>query len=543
MIAILGLAHLPILIEQGKSLWARDHYQMFPLVLIFAGILARPAVAAARTAPASASDRRIGFGLLIVDWLILTFAVLIFSPVAGSLAFWFLLVATAYATGGWPTLRAAIPALAYLLLIIPPPFALDVKLVQLLQFYTSNASSRVLDLMGVYHAINGVIIEVGDKKYEIEHACSGISSLLSVLACTLFYVFWTGAHWLRGTCLVLSSVFWVLIANVLRVVIIVFMDAQFEIDLSTDEFPFYLHTMLGILLFAMTLGLIVSTDRLFAFIGTTIDWGKRDHSVRPALRPTGAPLFNVSWGTVAIVAAAYGGLILFQAGDYGLGDSVPESKLIASYNAFSETTMPEELDGWRRATGSTAFTARDAKEALVVFGDHSRSWKYGHNGVVAVVSFDYPFPSWHDLRMCYTMTGWTIAETEQFTASSNSQFGDLACISTRLTRPVERNAHLWFGEFDLNGRPITPSDSPISAAYRWRERLKSMTRRWDSLRGKQVDPETGANSILQVQVLTETYGPLTPTERADTQKFFGAVLDHLRGKCRDALNAAAKQAS
>ena len=74
--------------------------------------------------------------------------------------------------------------------------------------------------------MNGVIIEVGDKKYEIERACSGISSLLSVLACTLFYVFWTGAHWVRGTALVLSSVFWVLIANVLRVVIIVFVDTR-----------------------------------------------------------------------------------------------------------------------------------------------------------------------------------------------------------------------------------------------------------------------------------------------------------------------------
>jgi hypothetical protein len=150
MIAILGLAHLPILIAQGKSLWAREHYQMFPLVLIFAAILARPAVAAARTAPASPADRRIGFALLIIDWLLLTFAVLIFSPVAGSLAFWFLLIAAAYATGGWPTLRAAIPALVYLLLIIPPPFMLDLKLVQALQFYTSNASSRVLDLMGVF---------------------------------------------------------------------------------------------------------------------------------------------------------------------------------------------------------------------------------------------------------------------------------------------------------------------------------------------------------------------------------------------------------
>jgi hypothetical protein len=279
------------------------------------------------------------------------------------------------------------------------------------------------------------------------------------------------------------------------------------------------------------------------FIGTTIDWGRNKQAVRPPLRPTGAPAFNVSWGTVAVVALAYGGLILFQAGDYGLGDSVPQSKLIATYNGFTATTMPEELAGWRRATGSTAFTVRDATEAMVVFGEHSRTWKYQRGNLVAVVSFDYPFPVWHDLRMCYQMTGWTISENEQFTDSSTAHFGDLECISTRLTRPVERNAYLWFGEFDLNCQPVVPSDSPMSAAYRWRERMKSMTRRWESLTGKNVDPETRANNVLQVQVLTESYGPLNPTERADVQKLFGAVLDHMRGKCREALSTAAKQSS
>ena len=93
--------------------------------------------------------------------------------------------------------------------------------------------------------------------------------------------------------------------------------------------------------------------------------------------------------------------------------------------------------------------------------------------------------------------------------------------------PVERNAYLWFGEFDLNCQPVVPSDSPMSATYRWREGMKSMIRRWESLTGKNVDPETRANNVLQVQVLTESYGPSNPTERADVQKLFGAVLSHM----------------
>src|SRR5207302_1165259 len=179
--AVLALAHLPLLIMHGQSLWRREHCQLFPLVLIFGAILARPAYQAAITAPAGPSDRKRGVMLLALNWLLLTTAVVMDLPVLGAFAFWVLLIATAVASGGWPTLKPAIPALIYLLVIIPPPFNIDGKLVVFLQTYTSKAASRILDQIGVFHAMNGVVVEVGDKKYEVERACSGISSLLSVL--------------------------------------------------------------------------------------------------------------------------------------------------------------------------------------------------------------------------------------------------------------------------------------------------------------------------------------------------------------------------
>lgn len=536
IIAILGLAHLPLLIAHGKSLWARDHYQLFPLVLIFAAILAKPAWDIAKAAPAGPSERRIGLWLLGLNWLVLTLGVIIGSPVLGTIAFWILLIATAYVTGGWPALKAAIPALVYLLLIIPPPFNLDVRLVTFLQTYTSRVANRILDLMGIYHAINGVVIEVGDKKYEIEHACSGISSLLSVLACTLFYIFWVHAHWLRAILLILAAVSWVMMANVLRVVIIVFCDTMFEIDLSVDKFPFYLHTLLGILLFALTLALVASTDRLLMFLGTTISWGSAKSKVSAPLRPTGAAPFSATWSLVAPAALAYGVLMIFQAGDYGIGESVPESKLIASYNAFSAGTMPDELVGWKKGSGATAFTVRDSKDIFDNYGEHSKTWRYQRGNLTAIVSFDYPFPFWHDLRMCYTASGWFIEEFEEFNHPVPN--GEVGCMRARMTRPVERNAYLWFGEFDLNGK-FVESKVPGSLTFRFDRRFDSIKSRWDRLIGANVDPETRAFNILQVQVLTETVGTLNPSELKEVQKFFVAAVETIRGKCLDALRAAA----
>ena len=41
--AVTALAHLPLLLAQGRQLWLRPHYQLFPLVLAGAVVLAAPA--------------------------------------------------------------------------------------------------------------------------------------------------------------------------------------------------------------------------------------------------------------------------------------------------------------------------------------------------------------------------------------------------------------------------------------------------------------------------------------------------------------------
>lgn len=539
--AVLALAHLPLLIAHGNSLWQREHYQLFPLVLVFAGILAVPAYKSAIASPATHRERRIGFILLGLNWLMLAVAVVLDSPNLGALAFWVLLGATAIGAGGWRAFRAALPALIYLLLIIPPPLNLDGRLVTFLQSYTSRISSHVLDLIGVFHALNGVIVEVGDKKYEIERACSGISSLLSVLACSIFYVFWVKAHWLRGILLVLASVFWVLINNIVRVVAIVFFDTQFGIDLSKDEAPFFLHTMLGIVLFALTLGLIASTDRLLLFIGSTVKWGSDKSRFEAAPRASGAPVFSMTWAGFATVAVAYGLLIAFQVGDRSFGGStVPESRIVAGFNNYTGATMPDEIAGWQKLTTPSSFTSMDREDLFDVHGAHSRSWRFQRGNLLGLISFDYPFPYWHDLRICYTMTGWSIEEGAQFRHPFPDGGGEVECYTARMSRPVERNAYLWFGEFDLNGRPVVPDD-PGKLSYRFVHRFDALKDRFGRLFGKPVEAEARAFQVLQVQLLTETYGPLNDAERREFQTFFTAAMDTLRKKALEVRAAAARQ--
>jgi exosortase len=529
--AVTALAHLPLLLAQGRQLWLRPHYQLFPLVLAGAVVLAAPAwrlVAAGAVAGPVA--RRVGVALLGLNWLLLAAALVLESPWLGSVAFWELLAAVAVLAGGWPVFRAAPPVLAYLLLIIPPPMSLDVRLVNSLQTWTSKCSNRVLDYVGVLHTLSGNVVEVAGKSYFVEEACSGIHSLLSILAVTLFYVFWARCHWLRAILLVFAAVFWVVTANVLRIVAIVFVDTRWGIDLSQG----FLHLAFGFVLFGLTLSLLASTDRFLLFLGTAVRWGHARHDAAPAAAPPAEPAARprLGWAAVTPAVAAYAVLVLFQVGDLGLGGGVSESSLVAYYNGFQHGDLPERVGPWVRQPADT-FDIRDRENPLDPFGAHSRVWRYQKDGgLTALVSLDYPFPGWHDLRNCYQGTGWTLGTSEAFDHRLPDG-GDQACLRFAMVNSMVRHGYVWFAEFDQGGRPVDAESWATVRGYlgtRLSERAASLRDRWLALFSRRPAPPHYYD-ILQVQTLVENYGPLTEADQEQTKQLFTAGLDALRAKC------------
>ena len=406
------MAHVPLLLAHGRLLWLRPHYQFFPIVVAGAAILAGRAWRQAMVGPPAP---RLGAILLGLNWVMLATAVVLGSPWLGAVAFWELLAAAAVLIGGLSALRAALPALAFLLLVIPPPFDLDTRLVNGLQSLTSKCSDRVLDYVGVLHVRSGNVVEVADKKYGVDEACSGINSLLSTLAVTLFYIFWTRVYWVRAILLILAAVFWVVVANVIRVVLIVWVDHRWGLDLSKDEYNGYLlyqHTILGFILFGLTLAVLASTDRFLRFLGSAVRWDTDlPDTTQMGPVPTRGPahLPTVGWATVTPALVGYALLVLFQAQDYRLGPlASSETELVKYYNTFSADDLPAAIGPWQR---QPEFAADDRKRDDP-FGAHFRTWRYRRNNQLAVLSFDYPFSGWHDLRWCYGGIGWTIGQAE-----------------------------------------------------------------------------------------------------------------------------------
>jgi exosortase len=545
-IAVLAIAHVPLLLAHLHVLSLKPHYEFYPLVFVGAGVLAWPIrrlLAAGHRA--NPTEWKIGLGLLALNWLMLTTAVVLDSPWLGMVSFWELLAAVALLAGGRVTLRAAVPALIFLVLVIPPPMNLDTKLVTSLQTVTSKISSKILNRMGVLHFLDGNTVEIGTKSYFVDKACSGINSLFSTIAVTLFCVLYFGSSWLRTICLFLAVVFWVVAANVTRVTSIVWLDRRFGIDLSKEQWDWAKgqtlldinldrfvpgpHALFGFLLFAMVLGLMYSTNRFLMFLGTTIRWGDQaplseDDPVPPTDAP---PPHTVSWVTAMPCLALYGVLVLFQAGEVKLGAVGTESEMVKFFNGWDKEYLPPVIGaGWKQQ-GDSNFEKRDRDNP---FGAHSRTWQYHHpSGMHATISFDYPFPEWHDLRMCYTSVGWIMDDSKKYDVTTAPDV-KLECVKFELSKPFEQRGYGWFTEFDQTGRPIPVVVPDLTRSYtslRWDDRFKNIHDRWLSLFGRATAPPNFMD-VLQVQVFTNNFGQYTPEQKDLTEKFFNEAVEMIR---------------
>jgi exosortase len=536
--AVLVVAHLPLLVDHMHVLHLKPWYEFTPLVFVGAGVLAwhgkiwQLIREGHRPGPKAWT---VGMAMFVGNWVMLTTAVMLDSPWLGMVSFWELLATVALLAGGWTVLRAAVPALIFLLLLVPPPMNLDGRLVLALQDKTSWFGSHILDRLDVLHFRDGNSFDVGGRQYFVDRACSGINSLFSTIAVTLFCVLYFGAHWLRIILLFCAVVFWVMVANITRVTLIAWLDSKFGIDLTKDGWDwskrcFYQHTILGFVLFAMILGLMYSTNQLLKFLATTVRWGKAEVAPSDDLPPPAeeAPPRTWGWAKLAPAMACYGLLAVFQFGERQLGAVVSESEQVKSFNNWTIDDMPEYIGGWSRQKDSK-FDVRDSDNP---FGAHSRTWQYKSNtGLVGIISFDYPFPEWHDLRLCYESIGWVRDKSDVLEPKDGPGAG-LECVRFELSKQFKKRGYGWFAEFDASGKPVPIRVPDLSRTYtemRWSDRFIAIRDRWLSLIHRTETPPN-AMDVLQVQVLVENVGPLPPERRAQAEQFFLQAADLIRAK-------------
>ena len=122
------------------------------------------------------------------------------------------------AIGGWPLVRWAAPAIAFLIFMVPLPFSMENDLSGPLQRIATLVSTTALQCLGQPAFAEGNIIWVGEVPLEVEQACSGLRLFVGVVALTYVCVVMLERPWWERIVLLLAAAPVAVAANSVRIV-------------------------------------------------------------------------------------------------------------------------------------------------------------------------------------------------------------------------------------------------------------------------------------------------------------------------------------
>ena len=172
--------------------------------------------------------------------------------------------------GLWTLARNWFPIM-YLGLLLPLPGWMIDQFTAPLKLLVSMLSFGIVEPLGVPIVREGVTMTVGPYQLLVEDACSGLNSLIGLIAITLFYIYLArNASWKYSAILVAMAIPIAIVANILRVMVLVNLTYFFGDAVGQG----FLHTTAGLFLFATALALVFMIDSLMARI-----WQRRGGAV------------------------------------------------------------------------------------------------------------------------------------------------------------------------------------------------------------------------------------------------------------------------
>lgn len=168
-------------------------------------------------------------------------------------------LSTALVILGWRPMRANPFPFLYLAFLIPIPGWILDQTTAPLRMLVSAVSTRVLEFAGYPIDRQGIVIFIAQYRLLVEDACSGMNSLIGLVAVMLFYIYIIhrasiGYMLALGAAIVPIAV----IVNILRVMVLILLTYYAGDEVAQG----FLHVTTGIVLFAAALGLTILLDRM-----------------------------------------------------------------------------------------------------------------------------------------------------------------------------------------------------------------------------------------------------------------------------------------
>lgn len=177
-----------------------------------------------------------GLVLFIFSLFLYIFAYLAEINTVASFSMLLLLPGVVIYLYGYPMLREILFPLCFLLFMIPVPAQIYSALTIPLQLFVSKVSVGITQLFSipVYHT--GNVIHLPDRTLQVVQACSGLRSMMSLLALSAMFGYFTLRSNLLRSILFVSGIPTAIIVNIFRIVLIVLAFYYFNYDLVQQEF-------------------------------------------------------------------------------------------------------------------------------------------------------------------------------------------------------------------------------------------------------------------------------------------------------------------
>jgi len=257
VIAMLGFVQAPglfVLAEVWSEVEYASHGFLVPLVALWAATAHRETLARLEPRP-----ERVGLVLIVVTTLASLGALLAGDPTAVGIA----LVATVWMAvwglRGRAWVRVLAFPLGYLIFLIPLPNAWVTPVIVKLQTLVSGVGVALLRMGGVPVFREGNVLTLpGDTSLFVAEACSGITSLITLLPIGVFVAYFTESAWTRRTLLVLAVLPIALAGNLLRVILTVLLAIHVDVEFATGG-P--LHEWAGVATYVLGCALLLALGR------------------------------------------------------------------------------------------------------------------------------------------------------------------------------------------------------------------------------------------------------------------------------------------
>ena len=161
-----------------------------------------------------------------------------------------------------------------------------------------------------------------------------------------------------------------------------------------------------------------------------------------------------------------------------------------------------------------------------LMGQHSRAWSFANSDTKQTLSLDLPFRGWHELWMCYELTGWKALERRLVNSDDAGLPLAWPYFEVRLENADGEFAILHFSHFVKSGEPFIYSQADARAGYADRNTRWILPTILKQLRQMQEPiPVT-----FQFQLLSRTLESATDEQIAQFQSLFFEAREKIREK-------------